>query len=192
VFDSDPLTTDTYTTVHISKSAAGKETDVLSPPVALPPIHTFYRFGISTGVAVSSVQNKTFGYTQGSTSTKFSPETLSDPRLVEPVLFLTYYPLHGGLDAEAKARWSDLGLVGGLSEKNPISSFYLGLSTEPVRNIEIIAGVNATQVSELDPNAFDAGPSATHSSPTTRQAYRLGGFVGVAFNFSNFLQQVFK
>lgn len=187
----DPLTSDTYTTVHIaSKEAADKYSDIASK--ALPDIHTFYRFGVSTGVAVSSVQNRTYGYSQGSTATQFSPITLSDPRLVEPVLFLTYYPLHGGLDTEAHASWRDIGLVAGLSEKNPTSSFYVGISTEPVRNLQLIVGANASQVNVLDSSAFDAGPSASHSSPTTRAAYRFGAYIGIAFGFSNFLQQVFK
>jgi hypothetical protein len=182
----DPLTADNYTSVVVTSKAW------TSTELPLPEIHTFYRFGISTGVAISSVKNHTYGYTPNSTSSKFSYTQSGSSRLLEPVLFLTYYPLNGGLDSEAKASWKDLGVAMGLSEKNPTTSFYLGVSTEPIRNIAFVVGANLSQGSILDVHSYDPGPAASHTTPPTRLSYRGGAFVAVNFNFSNFLQQVFK
>jgi hypothetical protein len=80
----------------------------------------------------------------------------------------------------------------GLSEKSPASSFYFGFSVEPIRNIAIVMGVNTSQEPRLASGFYDPGPSATHTSPQTKNTYQVGGFLVVAFNFSNFLQGLFK
>lgn len=181
----DPLTSDNYTTVSVTPPA-GKGSGY-----PLPDIHTFYRFGVSTGLGVSTINNKTFAYTAGSTAAKYQTTTAGGSRLVEPIVFLTYYPFHGGLDSESKPR-PDIGLVAGLSEKNPSSSYYLGISVEPIRYFALVVGANLYQETILDKNSFDPGPSSSHLTPSTRPSYHGGAFVAVNFNFSNFLQQVFK
>lgn len=190
----DPLTADTYTTIDILNGNTADATPYKDASTAIFPIHTFYRFAASQGFAISTVKTRTYGYNaQKNAAENYGVATTSNSALVEPLLFLTYYPWGGGLDPEAKAKlFKEPGIVFGLSEKNPTSSFYLGIAFEPINNISVIFGGNFTQVSRYDPSAYDPGATAQHLTPTTHNVYCGGAFVAVAYNFSTLFAQAFK
>lgn len=173
---------DSQLTVEVAGSYKSK--------IPLPAAHNFYKFGVSTGVVVSSVVNRSYGYAPGSTAAAPKYVNTGTTPIVEPVLFVTWYPKP--LDPEAKARWSDVGVIAGLSEKAPSTNFYLGLSSEPIRYVAIVAGANVAQVGRLDSSTEDPGQSASHITPGTVNRYRFGAFLGVTIGFSNFLQTAFK
>jgi len=165
-------------------------------------IHTYYRFGVSTAVVLNNIRTNTYAYTSGSTPASgttpanFKYDTTTSVRTVDPVLFLTWYPV--AVDTETKVKWNDpahydYGVVFGLSEKAPTTNYYLGLSVEPVRNIAIVVGASVISVARLTSGTYDPGPSAMHSAPSTTNVFKVGAFVGISFNFSNFLTStIFK
>ena len=215
------LSADTYTVVNISitnaddakkeseqrqkKLDTGTGTVTKAAPVntsdALPELHTFYRFGFDQGVVYSGVRNKTFAYAPGTTSTVTSADyvTSSSNVTIDPVVFAHWYffsnghlTLHG-IDPELRSPWPDVGVIFGLSEKNPTSSFYGGLSFEFVRNVSLVIGANHAQEQEIAAGVFDAGPgSSGQGKPPTVNTYKTRLFVGMSFGWSNFLQTAFK
>jgi hypothetical protein len=164
--------------------------------VALPEIHDYYNFGLSTGVIVSTIKNSAFAYQPGSiapptgtcNSSTCSVNQISGSDLVDPVLFLTYYI--NGVDPATKGSWRDVGLVFGISEKSPSTNFYFGFAAEPIRNIAFVLGVNSGQVTQA--NQFDPGPASGRPNPVTQTAIKYGKFIGVNFNFSNFIASAFS
>jgi hypothetical protein len=195
------LAADTLNTFTIQPSPVPAAASTLAKGM-VTDIHTYYRFGVSTAVVLNNIRTNTYAYTaantpaSGTTPASIKYDTTTSVRTFDPVLFLTWYPI--AVDTETKVKWTDpahydYGLVIGLSEKAPTTNFYLGLSVEPVRNIAIVVGASVISVARLTSGTFDPGPSAMHAAPSTTNVFKVGGFVGLSFNFSNFLSStIFK
>lgn len=53
---------------------------------------------------------------------------------------------------------------------------HLGFYDEPIRNIALVVGLNATQENEFDSSSFDPGATAMQTAPPIRSVYKYGSF----------------
>jgi hypothetical protein len=93
------------------------------------------------------------------------------------------------LDAERPFRKHDLipGLTLGFSLSNPTTNFYMGGSSELfIRNLQLVYRFSLNRVTALDA----ASVQYSASTPATHQIYAKGGFVGLSFNISGFIQSL--
>jgi hypothetical protein len=155
----------------------------------LPQSHSRSYYNISSGVVVSSIRNKSFGFaTQpGSSTNSGMPVQTSSNLLVDPVLMFTVYIIP--IDAERHWQPKDLypGVSFGLSLSSPSSNFYFGGSSEILRNLQLVYGFNVAKVTKL---AEGTVPTSS-TSPATVQRYAKGGYIGLTFNLSGFIQGLF-
>jgi hypothetical protein len=173
----------------------------------LPSVHAISKFNLTAGVVYSSIRNRTFGFEQSKTSVPmpcavtpaattlpavdFNCVQTSSNHIVDPVLFLTYYPW--GIDAERPWQWSDLrpGFSLGVSLSSPSSNFYVGAMHEIVRNVQFVWGFTAAKTPHLAPNTiYNAPPSAMATTPATVQRFDTGYYVGLSFNILGFIQSL--
>jgi hypothetical protein len=80
------------------------------------------------------------------------------------------------------------GLNVGFSLTSPTSSFYLGLSLELFRNIELVLGDNFQIVQRLPSPPVAISNAAT--TATTSSTFANGVSAGLTFNISGFIQGV--
>jgi hypothetical protein len=93
------------------------------------------------------------------------------------------------MDAERPWRKHDLipGLTFGISLSNPTTNFYFGGSSELfIRNLQLVYGLSVNRVMALDP----ASLQTSAMTPATRQTFAKGGFVGLSFNITGFIQSL--
>jgi hypothetical protein len=182
------LPTNSTTTVSVSITSFQDEKDVAAgTDWMLPVVPVKYHYAIMPGVAVSSIKTRSAEYAAGSTAASFTPTLNKGSPLVDPVLFLAWYP--GGVNPSAD-KAGEFAWVFGASFKSPASNLYIGGSFEPKRNIVVAFGVNAAKMPKLT-SAYDPGPSDSRTAPPTVDKFKFGGFLAVGFNFSGFLPQVF-
>ncbi|HEX3528326.1 MAG TPA: hypothetical protein VH988_14785 [Thermoanaerobaculia bacterium] len=154
--------------------------------LTLPQAHALYHYNLAAGLVVSSVRAPTF-VMQGATATQ-----IDGPRSVDPVLLFTVYFRPIDAESDLKKPLSESpGLTLGLSLSSPSSSFYLGGSSDVLRNIQLVYGVNFTKVARLGPPGTSNLGSTSATPATTAQRYARGVFVGLTFNFSGFVQGLF-
>ena len=80
----------------------------------------------------------------------------------------------------------------GVSLASPTTNFYLGLSTELLRNVELVYGASLMRVSDLAVSDLTiVTQMGAPPTPPTKQAYEHGYFVGLTFNVSGFVQGLF-
>jgi hypothetical protein len=173
--------------------ASGQPSDQTSTfNYTLTQSHSLSRFNLSSGVIVSSIKNTSYVYTTAPTAT--SPgviKQLNGGPIVDPVLFLTAY-IFGKMDAERPWRTKDLkpGVSLGFSLTSPASNFYFGGSSEFfLRNLQIVYGFSLAKTSTLSPPG--TVQASTVTTPPTYQTFSKGGFVGLSFNVSGFIQSLF-
>jgi hypothetical protein len=150
-----------------------------------PQVHALSRFNLASGVLVSSIKSPNIV----NTGTTASPQYVAKPGtiLVDPVLAVTVY--FKAMDAERKWQRSDLTPGGtiGFSLTSPTTNFYLGASSELFyRNLQLVYGYSAAKVTALGPASANGGPVIS-----TEQKFRQGGFVGLSFNITGFIQSLF-
>jgi hypothetical protein len=152
----------------------------------LTQVHSLYYFNISTAVVVSSIRSRAFGWATNAPGI-YTPIQVSSNPIVDPVVFLTaYWPKHP-MDAESP--WSKNNLlpapVLGFSMTSPTSNFYLGLSSEIRRNIQVVFGASTAEPQRLSSTSFS---SSNMGTPPTAQKFTMGGFVGISLNISGLIQ----
>ena len=151
-----------------------------------PQVHSLYYYNIASGIVVSSIRTATFGFT-----TDGKAKQTGSNLIVDPVLLFTAYIKP--IDAERPYRLQDAipGVSFGLSLSSPASNFYFGGSSEILRNIQLAYGFTIAKTSKLAPaGTFNPTPNGTNT-PATTQSFSKGGFVGLTFNISGFLQGLF-
>ena len=165
---------------------------------AFPQVHSRYYYNLSSGVVFNTVHTRSFGWKTlalptGSGSNAqpglYYPVQTGSSVIVDPVLFFTAYVWP--LDAERTWHRGDLrpGITFGLSLAAPGSNFYVGMSSEVRRNIQIVYGFTVAKTSNL---AAGSGPSTTNTAaPATVQVFSKGAFLGLSYNISGFLQGLF-
>ena len=157
--------------------------------LALPQIHTISSYSLAAGLVFSGLKSHSFALApdpSDSTGKAMLGTQVSSTHIVDPVLFLTYYPF--GIDAERLWHSADLrpGISAGLSLSSPTNNFYFGLSFEVRRSIQLVAGVTLARISEL------ADKQLGTSAVTTVQRFEESAFAGMSFNVSGFIQSLFS
>ena len=159
----------------------------------LPQVHSLYYYNIAFGVVGSTIRAPTFGF---SPAPKYTPVQVGSTPIIDPVILFTAY--FRPIDAESPYRAKDLipGASFGLSLTSPSNNFYFGASSEIMRNVQATYGFTMARVPELpNSNVFNpTGSSGAPSSatPVTTQHFEKGGFLGLTFNFSGFIQSLFS
>jgi hypothetical protein len=161
----------------------------------LPQVHSLSSFNVDAGVVYNTTKNKSFGFNQMG-----NPITTTETSIIDPVLFLTWYPR--AIDAESPTNCykgdfgqciHELGLTLGLSMASPTSNFYFGPSLEPFRGVQLVGGLSITKVPMLAPPTtagFTCTPPCTGGTPPTVQNFKPGGYVGVSFDIKAFIQSI--
>jgi hypothetical protein len=157
-----------------------------------PQAHALSYFNLASGVVVSSIKNRSFvnEVAPGSPTNPNTPlwGTVTKGRTVDPILAVTAY-VFGPMDAERPFRKKDLipGATLGISLSSPTTNFYLGGSSELfIRNLQVTYGFALNRVMTLDSASVQFSPS----TPATRLAFAKGGFVGLSFNITGFIQSL--
>jgi hypothetical protein len=154
-----------------------------------PQSHALSTFNLAAGVVVSSIKTRSFtnaGATTTSNGTTWS--TAMGGYTVDPILAVTAY-VFGPMDAERPFQKKDLipGITLGFSLTSPSTNFYFGGSSELfIRNIQAVYGLALNRVNTLDPSM----QPVAMSQPTTRGIFAKGGFVGLSFNITGFIQSL--
>jgi hypothetical protein len=153
----------------------------------LPQTHSLYFYNVSSGVFVSTIRVRTFGFAAGSSSTTNSgtPVQTGSTLLIDPVISLTRYIK--GFDAERKWRSSDLFPAPTLSFSlsSPTSNFYIGASSEFQRYLQFNYGFAIAKTPKLASGVFNP---ATSTTPATTQTWSKGAYFGLSFNISGLIQ----
>jgi hypothetical protein len=178
---------DMGTSVPTAVSSSQPADQTVAQAYALTQVHQPYYFNLSTGLVVSTIHSRTFGWATNAPGVYTPIQTASNP-IVDPALFLTIYWPHP-MDAESP--WSPRNLIPaptlGMSFTSPASNFYIGLSSEIVRNVQIVFGASTAEPQRLSSTSV----SATNTgAPPTSQKFTMGGFVGFSLNISGFIQTV--
>jgi hypothetical protein len=173
--------------------ASGQTSDVpITFSYTLPQSHTLDRFNLASGIVVSSIKNVSYVYTTAPTSTTPGvTQQVSSGPIVDPVLLVTAY-VFGRVDAERPWHPKDLipGATMGFSLTAPSSNFYFGASSEFfLRNLQAVYGFSLAKVPTLAPPG--TVQAATATTPATVQRFAKGGFVGLSFNITGFIQSLF-
>jgi hypothetical protein len=172
-----------------SQVTSGEPADqTVAQAYTLTQVHPKYYFNLSTGLVVSSIHSRTFGWETNAPGFYSPIQTASNP-IVDPALFLTvYWP---GLPMDAESPWSKKNTIPaptiGMSFTSPTSNFYIGLSSEVRRNIQIVFGASTAEPQRLSSTSVSATNTGT---PPTSQKFTMGGFVGFSLNISGFIQTV--
>ena len=178
---------------------------------APPQVHSRYYFNLTSGVVVSSVHNQTFGWDtitepSGSGATavpgSYMAVRTGGSVIVDPVLFFSAYLKP--MDAESAWKPSNLtpSITFGLSLTSPSSNFYFGGSSEFLRNIQVVYGLAIDQQAQLAtglyqpmnpaPGTCQANCSTSNATPpATTQSFKIGGFIGISYNITGFIQSLF-
>jgi len=167
---------------------AGQSGDqTLAESYTLTQVHPKYYFNLSTGVVVSTIHSRSFGWQTNYPGSYTPIQTASNP-IIDPVLFVTVYlkPM------DAESPWSEKDLFPaptfGLSMSSPTTNFYLGFNSEVRRYIQIALGASVASPARL---ANISVSTSNASPPATAQKVTMGGFAGVSFNLSGFIQTLF-
>jgi|GEM_PF-1193042 len=156
--------------------------------IAFPQSHVVSTYNLAAGVVTSTLRNPTFAVNNTGAQPQGTVQTGSS-RIVDPVLLLTAYWLGHWFPMDAESAWRprDLipGLTFGLSLSSPSTNFYLGGSSEFfLRNVQLVYGVSVAKIAQ-------AAPGSNGSSPSTRQQFKKGAFMGLTFNTNGFIQGLF-
>jgi hypothetical protein len=178
----------TQTTTTSSAPPADQIVTLLN--LTLDQVHPRYYYNVSTGVLASNVRNVNFyRVPQPPSGTSYATQGSPGDRTVAPAILFTVYTRP--MDAESPWTTKDLipGVSFGFSLTSPASSFYLGLSSEVRRNVQLVAGVNWAKVNSLAPSGYVASSSST--APVTEQRFASPkGFVGFTLNI-DFIKGLF-
>jgi hypothetical protein len=160
--------------------------------LSLPQSHTLSYYNLASGVVYSTVHSRTFGIPAGVTNTLGEVQTSSSPN-IDPVLLFTAYLRPADTEKHCtifKCLWqTPPGMSFGLSLTSPASSFYAGGSLELLRNIQVVVGANWAKAAQLPKPPVAIASNAT--TATTVQKFGVGGFYGLTFNISGFIQGLF-
>lgn len=195
----DPVTWLDVGTTAPASVASGQPQDqtVNLSNLTLPQVHSLYYYNVAAGVVVSTIRSPNLATVPLGNCTMsgcgYSFEKQGSNLLVDPVLFMTWYPVPW--DAERPYRLRDLRHVGlnfGLSLASPANNFYLGAATEIRRNIQLVAGFNVAKISRLSVKNGTT-ITVTGGTPTTptQQYFAKGAFIGLSYNISGFIQGLF-
>jgi len=102
------------------------------------------------------------------------------PRVIPALLFTGYWKKR---DTQRLLRWTELipQPTAGLSLSSPTDDFFLGGSSEFVRNVQFDYGLHLGRVKKLGANSTTQFPTDSSGPPTT-MTLQKGVFLGLSFN----------
>ncbi len=189
----------TVSLTYPGKGADDKPVDVTVVSAVLPQVRTLYRFNLSAGMALSSLDEvrytkktitaddlDTADQHEGVYQTVKSGNTFQ----VQPLLAFTVYWLP--MDIQKPFAWTDLlpNPTIGFGLLAPLDNLYLGFSHEFVRNLQFVWGLHLGKVTQLLDEDSDALELHSPDAPKTIQAIEAGMFGSLQFNF-NFFARIF-
>ena len=151
----------------------------------LPQTHTLSYYNLASGVLVTTIRTKSFGFSTSPSMNNGTPIQTGSNLIIDPVITLTRYIWP--FDAERKEHWGDWkpGISISFSLSSPTSNFYFGGSSEVLRYIQVEYGFALARVPHLATNVFTPTSSTT---PNTVQSFAKGGYVGLSFNITGLIQ----
>jgi hypothetical protein len=185
----DPIQWEDIGTSVPSLASSGEPADqTVAQAYTLTQVHPKYYFNLSTGLIVSTIHSRSFGWATIAPGI-YTPIQVSSNPIVDAGLFLTIYWPRLPMDAESP--WNPKNMIPaptlGMSFSSPTSNFYLGLSSEVRRNVQIVFGASTAEPQRLSSTSVSATNMGT---PPTAQKFTMGGFVGLSLNISGFIQTV--
>jgi len=173
----------------------GNPEDATLVSSVLPQVRTLYRFNLSAGMALSSLDEVKF---TKKTVTADSPDTADinegvfqtvksgNTFQVQPLLAFTVYWMP--MDIQEPFSWTDLlpSPTIGFGLLSPLDNLYLGFSHEFVRNLQFVWGLHLGKVTHLLDDDADALELHSPDAPKTIQAFEAGFFGSLQFNFNFF------
>jgi hypothetical protein len=181
-----------------------------------PQVHVLSRFNLTSGVVITSLKPpviSTFAESNSTSATNCPPGLSSctyytsakGARLIDPVLGVTTY-IFRPLDAERPFTWKDLTPAPSLyfSLTSPSSNYHVGFASEFFyRNLQIIYGasiVEETRVTGAQATITTTASGSPVTSPvtiagqlgylSTTKVTNAGGFIGLSFNITGFIQSL--
>jgi hypothetical protein len=162
--------------------------------LTLPQVHSLYYYNVAAGVVVSTVRipnNVAVEVTPATNPATYTYLKKGSNLLIDPVLLFTAYirPMDAERPFRPKEIWNIPGISFGMSLASPTNDFYVGGSTEVLRNFQCVYGFNVAGTAKL---AVASGTVGAASSPPTVTNFSKGGFIGFTFNISGFVQGLFS
>jgi hypothetical protein len=165
----------------------------------LPQVRSLYRFNLSAGMALSSLDEVKYSR---KTLTADDPDTADvhegayqtvktgNTFQIQPLVAFTVYWLP--MDIQETFAWTDLlpSPTIGFGLLSPLDNLYLGFSHEFVRNLQLVWGLHLGKVTHLLDEDADALELRFADAPKTVQAFEAGLFGSIQFNF-NFFARMF-
>ena len=162
--------------------------------LTLSQVHSLYYYNLAAGVVVSTIRvpnNVAIETTPATSPATYTYLKQGSNLLIDPVLLFTVYARP--VDAESPFRAREIvhipGISFGLSLASPTNDFYVGGSTEVLRNLQCVYGFNVAGTIKL---AVSSGTVGAASSPPTITSLSRGGFFGFTFNISGFVSGLFS
>jgi hypothetical protein len=166
---------------------ASEQTLSSLPSITLPQSHSRFSFNVASGLLVTTLRTKTFGYAPTATSNTANSGNVvqtGSTLLIDPVASLTKYFV--AFDAEKK--WSPKDLVPGLtvsfSLSAPTNNFYVGGSTEFARYLQLEMGYVAARLPQPATGSYVSTSSTT---PPTNMVFHSGAYIGISFDISGLI-----
>lgn len=156
---------------------------------SFPQAHQLSYFTLTAGVALSSIQTRSFVNTSSASASSPSWTTVKNGPIIDPILALTAYIKPVDAERTWRLRWKDLtpGPTIAFSLSSPANNFYFGGSSALLnRNIQILYGLSIARVSVLEP----ASQQASATTAATQSQIAKGGFIGLSFNILGFIQSL--
>ena len=162
-------------------------------------IRTLVYVRASLGLAWTSLNNPTYTVAPNQEGTQVLVASQSSELV--PMLVLSHY--WSGADLRALQPWDKnragwwknlfpTFAVGIPLSKSPFENFFVGAQLQPIPGLSVIGGVNIGKVNVLR-DGFTVGaavPTSFRPADAAEQAYRPGGFVGVAIMDSLFVKLI--
>lgn len=192
---------DIGTTLPASVSAGTPPSDQTVNVLNLtyPQVQVLSRFNLTSGVVASSLRptsissfttNIAANCPNGATSCTLYTASKGS-HLIDPVLGVTVYAIRP-LDAERPFAWSDLipAPTLDISLSSPTTNFHFGFASELfMRNLQLIYGTSFVQETRLPKGGTFTANGLTVALSTTKQ-FNRGGFFGLTFNITGFIQSL--
>lgn len=180
-YDAGPTPPSTVTGLLATEQTLGS-----LPTITLPQSHSRFSYNVASGLLITTLRTKSFGYAAGSTITTNSGMVIQtgSTLLIDPVASLTKYFV--AFDSEKK--WSPRDLIPGLtvsfSLSSPTNNFYAGGSTEFARYLQFEYGYVAARLPQPTTGTFVASSSTT---PPTKMVFNNGAYIGISFDISGLI-----
>lgn len=166
--------------------------------LTFPQTQVLDRFNLAAGVVLSSlippaitsfssIDGSKGGACPSGVATCTAYTATKGSHIVDPVLGVSVYLLKP-MDAERNWEISDLlpAPTIDISLSSPSSNFHIGAASEFARNLQLVYGVSAVDETRLGGKITTFNGSPT--SLITAKKFNVGGFFGVTFNITGFIQ----